>query len=632
MRPETAIAGRTITDRTIAGRRSVDRYTASSSLRRRVRFVLLAILALCACAAGCDRGPAPQPISDDSASAQANSKDPHWVYPPGSPPAPVAVVFIHGLFGDTDGTWTDAGSGHSFFEYAKQAPGIGEKIDVFAFGFTSKIIGGGSLDVREASNKLYDQLRFHGLMRYDTIVFVAHSMGGLVAMRTVLDNPELSEKTPLMLLYASPQEGSQITEIGKRLIANNAIRQMTPADANDYLKQLSDDWVRLKMRGRGPFVECAYETKKTFGVMIVPWSSATRFCDSVAPGIGDADHLSIVKPDRPQHDSVVRFVVAMQEHVLPRLQTSSWETPNFTDEDQHWIYSLGKVTDYNPAKLRNTSRIPQRYEIAAIADPGLLILPALETGKPRELPPGQTETLNFVVLGDLRPEYRFDLKLSSLPARTVLVRIPDMTVAQAQRDAQQASFAQKVLNYISAPQQVERFKILSEEQTRAEIAGFAKSTFAERIPGLPEGGQWLLASDALTRINFIDSAAAALGKAKIELPAAAEQPSFKHLNQVITLRAGERPESKPQPVGDLSTMRVQAVPANPRQQAVYLDLAEQAQDIGALKREGLELKGDVLKARGDDSAAAVAYRNASAIRPSPVLDRKLNEVSVEKDR
>ncbi len=124
-----------------------------------------------------------------------------------------------------------------------------------------------------------------------------------------------------------------------------------------------------------------------------------------------------------------------------------------------------------------------------IADPGLLILPALETGKPRELPPGQTETLNFVVLGDLRPEYRFDLKLSSLPARTVLVRIPDMTVAQAQRDAQQASFAQKVLNYISAPQQVERFKILSEEQTRAEIAGFAKSTFAERIPGLPEGGQ-----------------------------------------------------------------------------------------------------------------------------------------------
>ncbi len=602
------------------------------SAHRRVRALSLALLCLFAAFAlvtGCKKDPPTDPQT-----AQPNTKDPHWVYPPSSPPARVAVVFIHGLFGDTDGTWTDEKSGHSFFEYVKSAPGIGDKVDVFAFGFTSKMVGGGSLDIREASNKLYDHLRFHGLMQYDTIVFVAHSMGGLVAMRTVIGNPELSDKTPLMVLYATPQQGSQIAQIGKVLIPNNALGQMTPADANDYLKQLSDDWVRLKARGRAPFIECAYETKKTFGAMIVPWSSATRFCDAVAPAIGDADHLSIVKPDRPQHDSVVRFVVSMQEHVLPRLQAASWETPNFVDEDQHWVYSLGKVTDRNPAVLKNASKVRQRYEIAAIADASLLILPALEPGKPRELPPGQSETLQFVVLGELRPEYRFDLKLSSLPARRVLVRIPNMAVAQAERDAQQASFAQHIRDFIAAPEQVERFKRLPEAQTQAAIAEFAKSTFAERVPGLNEGGQWLLASDALARINFLDSAATALGEAKTRLPAAMKQPSVEQLDQAIRLRSNERPDRLPKtrPTDERVASDLDTIPQNTRQQAVYLDLAEQAQKIDTLKREGLVLEGDVLNARGERSAAAAAYRDAGAIRPSPVVTRKLEAVSVDKDR
>ncbi len=597
-------------------------------------FVLLVLLALCTLTSGCKKDPPSKPNAGDTPTAQTNSKDPHWVYPPASPPARIAVVFIHGLFGDTDGTWTDEKNGHSFFEYVKAAPGIGDKVDVFAFGFTSKMVGGGSLDVREASNKLYDHLRFHGLMQYDTIVFVAHSMGGLVAMRTVISNPELSDKTPLMVLYATPQEGAQITQIGKLLIPNNAIRQMTLVDANDYLKQLSDDWVRLKQRGRAPFVECAYETKKTFGVMIVPWSSATRFCDAVAPGIGDADHLSIVKPDRQQHDAVVRFVVAMQEHVLPRLQAASWETPNFTDEEQHWVYSLGKVTDRNPAVLKNTSKVRQRYEIASITDSSLLILPALEPGKPRELPPGQSETLQLVVLGDLRPEYRFDLKLSSLPARTVLVRIPNMPAAQAERDAQQAFFAQKIRDFIAAPEQVERFRTLPEAQTQAAIADFAKATFAKQVTGLSEGGQWLLASDALARINFLDSAAAALGEAKTRLPAAIKQPSVEQLDQTIRLRSNERLDRIPPTrlIDGRDASQFEAVPRNARQQVVYLDLAEQAQKIDTLKREGLVLEGDVLSARGERSAAAIAYRNAGAIRPSPMVQRKLEDVSIDKDR
>ena len=68
----------------------------------------------------------------------------------------VAVVFVHGLFGDTLGTWTHANGG-TFFKYLKASPQVGAQVDVFAFGFTSKMLGSGSLDIREAANKLHEK-------------------------------------------------------------------------------------------------------------------------------------------------------------------------------------------------------------------------------------------------------------------------------------------------------------------------------------------------------------------------------------------------------------------------------------------------------------------------------------------
>ena len=564
-------------------------------------------------------------------SETTNTTDPHWVSQ-ATPPSDIAVVFIHGLFGDTDDTWKHQKTGKSFFDYVESTPGIGDKVDIFAFGFTSKIIGGGSLDIREAANKIPDQLKFHGLMRYDQIVFVTHSMGGLVAMQAVVNDPELSDKTALLVLYATPQQGSQMTHIAKHLVTNNAVRQMTPADGNDYLKKLSDDWVRLKSRGRAPFVTCAYETKPTAGIMIVPWSSATRFCDDVAPGIGDADHLSIVKPDRATHDSIVRFVVAMREHVLPRLEASSWQTPNFTPEDQNWVYPLGNITRPNPATLKNASRVKQRYEITEIQNADLLILPVLEPGKPQEILPGQSATLRFMVTGDLQPEYRFGIKLSSLPVRTVIVRIPDLQVAQAERQAQLASIAQKISSFLGSAQEFESFKNLPDQQKQTTIAGLAKSVFSEGNSGLSESGQWLLATDALTRLGFMQTASAALFQAEAHLPATAKPPSVEHLKHVITTRANiDMPPdapSLPQASTTVFDTSSELNLTNRRSQATFLDLAERVQHVEVLKSEGLMLEGDVLKARGDNAAAAEAYRDANAIKRSPMLDRKIRDLAV----
>jgi hypothetical protein len=173
------------------------------------------------------------------------------------------------------------------------------------------MINAGSFDIREASNKLHESLQYNRVLEYRTIVLVAHSMGGLVVLRYLLNHRDLLERVPLIVLYATPQEGSQIATVAQ--LMNPAIEQMLPADRNGYLQGLSDEWGLLRAR---PHVSCGYEKLATYGVMIVPWASATRFCDGAPSAIGNADHIGIVKPDRAGHDSIVLLVNALNEFVF----------------------------------------------------------------------------------------------------------------------------------------------------------------------------------------------------------------------------------------------------------------------------------------------------------------------------
>jgi len=175
-------------------------------------------------------------------SIEANNTDPKWVIQK-TPSSKVAVVFVHGIFGDTLGTWTYA-SGKSFLQYLEEDPQVGPQLDMFAFGFRSNMVTAGSFDIQEAANKLDESLRFNQVLDYPTVVFVAHSMGGLVVLQELLTHRDLLETVPLIFLYATPQEGSQITTIAKKIARNPALEQMLPADRNAFLRQLNDQCER----------------------------------------------------------------------------------------------------------------------------------------------------------------------------------------------------------------------------------------------------------------------------------------------------------------------------------------------------------------------------------------------------
>ena len=116
--------------------------------------------------------------------------------------------------------------------------------------------------------------------------------------------------------------------IGKEFSPNSALAQMTPADGNALLQSLSDEWQSIT-GGARPHVRCAYEKTAVGPAKIVPWTSATRFCEGAPPAI-EASHITIVKPDRPGADAILVLVSALNDYVLSKSLEAKLETPDFT--------------------------------------------------------------------------------------------------------------------------------------------------------------------------------------------------------------------------------------------------------------------------------------------------------------
>ncbi len=596
---------------------------ASVTGPRRVRYkAALAVIVATALLASCHEPPAPPAVP-----AIANATDPQWVTQ-STPHARVAVVFVHGIFGDTLGTWTNA-SGETFFRLLKAQPTVGAQVDVFAFGFTSNMFKQGSFDIREAANKLHDSLQYKGVLDYPTIVFVAHSMGGLVVLRDLLTRREMLDKVPLLVFYATPQEGAQIAAIAEHVARNPALAQMVPADGNAFLQQLNDDWKSLPVR---PHVSCAYEKLPTDGVPIVPWTSATRFCDGAASAI-DADHSGIVKPDRLEHPSVVVLVNALNQYVVGKNLTAKLETPDFVPEGDHLVFHLSDPSMRGTARLVNTGGSKLTFTLAQVSDPHLYLSP---DDTPREIAARQTQPMHaLLTFGAKAAEYRFVLQSDVAPDQVVAVRVDNI----AELGKKQAALLQSVSSDIDARladrATVSRLASLppgeSKAAAEAEVVGAVHNAIARENPDLPESAQWVLAASLLEASNWPQLAATALRRAERLSPATARSSSARWLAGAIAAQSGDTRvfagvETPKVNLTDVPRTDVVAQLVEQGQADALRQLALRLQQIPSLKPYGLSLEGDLWAAKGDKQAARNAYSSAATLDRSPSLSRRMSDL------
>lgn len=532
--------------------------------------------------------------------ARCQEQESRWVFQSKPVKADVAVVFIHGLIGETLSTWTNS-QGRTFFQLLKDNPDVGPKVDVFAFGFTSKMFGGGSLDTWEAGTKLDELLDFHGVWSYQRVVIVAHSMGGLVAMSALSTRPERRAKVPLLVLYATPQEGSQIAALGEKLLGSNpALRSLMPIDSNVFLKTLDDSWRRLD--ASVPYVACAYETKTIFGKLVVPYGSSTRFCKGNSMPVGGADHVSIVKPMSATSDSVIFLVNRLRERVFNASQQRSLLTPDFTETEDGFVLVLKNKEDRTPAKLVNNTGAPLTYMMSKFSDRRLYYWPH---DTPRSIPAKQSETLAFAAPLATADAYTFALEIVGGKEYKVVIRMPPKAPTDRKKKTLPQAVASEITAFVrSSPDNVSR------EQVVATARGAVKS----ELKNFPAEDQPIVVAEVLSSLNLSDLASVALESASANARQIEELRSFLTTQAAGTVRVDQ---------GSLRSVYLATDDGR-----VFEELASTLKQVPSLRTYGFGIEGDLQYARGNSSAAKLAYEQALAgLAPTRSVQTRLDTLN-----
>lgn len=122
---------------------------------------------------------------------------------------------------------------------------------------------------------------------HEHVVFIAHSLGGLVAKKLILDMDESErERVAGIVLLGVPSDGSSVADAAEwlRLGRNcSLLRDLTSLSENSILQDLTFEWSALMRAPEGPDrveLHCGYELLPTSGRVVVPQERVDQVCDS----------------------------------------------------------------------------------------------------------------------------------------------------------------------------------------------------------------------------------------------------------------------------------------------------------------------------------------------------------------
>ena len=118
--------------------------------------------------------------------------------------ADTVVVFVHGIFGDAYSTWTNAAT-HAYWPDLLTKDHAFNGTDVYVHAFSSPYFRD-SYTIDELVENM--RLVFDGdevFQKHKYVVFVCHSMGGLVTRGYLRRYQERARQVPLIYFFATPR-------------------------------------------------------------------------------------------------------------------------------------------------------------------------------------------------------------------------------------------------------------------------------------------------------------------------------------------------------------------------------------------------------------------------------------------
>lgn len=266
----------------------------------------------------------------DSAKPSSNANP---AFAPGSQTKSTAIVFIHGIYGDGRNTWTSDDGKTYWPDLVTADPQFGDA-DVVVKSYKTSLLKN-SNTVRTIAASLGSDLA-DVFSSHKEVIFLCHSLGGLIVKQLLLDNPEYANKVPFIVFYATPGGGSFVARFASVFSDDPLLQAMSNAGDNNYLVDVENRWRTAQFRTHR---YCAYELLKmrphdlrsivvggsadakdklldfVGGIYVVDPISATYACDSNVAFKGiNANHVGIVKPSSREDDSYTLFAKYYAAH------------------------------------------------------------------------------------------------------------------------------------------------------------------------------------------------------------------------------------------------------------------------------------------------------------------------------
>ncbi len=207
----------------------------------------------------------------------------------------VAIIFVHGFGGEPTKTWGQ------FPDFLLQDARL-HNWDLYSLGYPSglglDLVGiwkaNPAIETIAKNLTTYAEVQFKS---YQRLAFIAHSMGGLVVQRALVDNSDFAKHVGHVFFFGTPSHG-----LKKALFFQFWKRQFNNmAEGSSFITDLRERWKGTFTNGQAPF---QYWVAAGDQDEFVPRHSSQggfpedRCC--VVPG----DHLSIVKPESAESLSV----------------------------------------------------------------------------------------------------------------------------------------------------------------------------------------------------------------------------------------------------------------------------------------------------------------------------------------
>uniref|UniRef100_A0A0N5BT12 DUF676 domain-containing protein n=1 Tax=Strongyloides papillosus TaxID=174720 RepID=A0A0N5BT12_STREA len=233
------------------------------------------------------------------------------IYSPPNDVEPVIdVVFIHGLRGGGLLTWRshDSLNGDTKTK-CWPADWLLPEINIPTRGIATDYLSSfwyqkvNASDVTKLVTNLERQFHEAGIGKRP-VIFIAHSLGGILLKQILINNPEIRKKTLSVLFMAVPHRGSPLSKFFGRLpLTSNEVKFLKPY--SEAISKVHKDF--LNIRGDIPIFMSLSETKKDIAMVshMVPAESA--YFEKGPFYHTDKSHIDITKP-KDKNDMVYVLV------------------------------------------------------------------------------------------------------------------------------------------------------------------------------------------------------------------------------------------------------------------------------------------------------------------------------------